>query len=389
MKTFKGYRRPKGLPGIRNMVAIIPSVFCANTVVQRISQQVRGTVCFPHPVGCSQVGYDLELTANALKGLSRHPNFYGVIVVGLGCERFRPIELEESIKEWGKPVETVVIQEAGDTLKAIEQGARIAQRMVAEAAKQQKEEFPISEICLGLKCGGTDATSGIAANPTLGWATDQIVAAGGRAILTEVTELIGAEHVLARRAVNEQVAKDILDTIACMEDKLKLGTVHADLQNRSQLISPGNEDGGVTTVSEKALGGIHKGGTSPISGVLKYGEAITNRGLHILDCPGHDGEAVTGLIISGCQVVVFTSGRGTPTGFAGVPVIKITGNTSTYDRMKFNLDFNAGGVIDGKSIPEVGAELLEMIIDTASGEPTKAEMIEASELFCVTRSYGG
>lgn len=389
MKTFMGYRRPKGLPGVRNVVAIIPSVFCANTVVQRICEQVTGTVCFPHPVGCSQVGHDLELTAKTLKGLGRNPNFYGVVIIGLGCERFKPEELEASIKEWDKPVEVVVIQEAGDTLKTIELGARIAQRMVAEAAKQQQEEFPISELCLGLKCGGTDATSGIAANPALGWVTDQIVAAGGRAILTEVTELIGAENVLAKRAVNKQVAKDILDVVSCIEEKLKLGTHHADLQNRSALISPGNEDGGVTTVSEKALGGIHKGGTGPISGVLKYGETITNLGLHILDCPGHDGEAVTGLVASGCQIVGFTSGRGTPTGFAGVPVVKITGNNSTYERMSFNLDFNAGGIIDGKTISEVGADLLELFIKTASGEPTKAEMIRGNELFCVTRSYGG
>ncbi len=389
MKTFMGYRRSKGLPGVRNMVAIIPSVFCANTVVQRICDQVTGTVCFPHPVGCSQVGNDLELTAKTLKGLGRSPNFYGVVIIGLGCERFKPEELEASIKDWDKPVESVVIQEAGDTLKTIEQGVRIAQRMVAEAAQQQQEEFPISELCLGLKCGGTDATSGIAANPALGWVTDQIVAAGGRAILTEVTELIGAENVLAKRAVNKQVAKDILDIITRIEEKLKLGTVHTDLQNRSQLISPGNEDGGVTTVSEKALGGIHKGGTAPISGVLKYGEAITNPGLHILDCPGHDGEAVTGLVASGCQIVGFTSGRGTPTGFAGVPVVKITGNNKTYERMGFNLDFNAGGIIDGKTISEVGSDLLELFIKTASGEPTKAEMIRGNELFCVTRSYGG
>jgi altronate dehydratase large subunit len=194
---------------------------------------------------------------------------------------------------------------------------------------------------------------------------------------------------LRKERLNAQVAKDILDTVARMEEKLKLGTVHADLQNRSQLISPGNEDGGVTTVSEKALGGIHKGGTAPISGVLQFGEAISKRGLHILDCPGHDGEAVTGLIVSGCQIVGFTSGRGTPTGFAGVPVIKITGNNRTFERMNFNLDFNAGGVIDGKSIPEVGADLLELVIETASGEPTKAEMIQGNELFCVTRSYGG
>lgn len=390
MQTFYGYRRAQGLPGVRNLVAVIPSVFCANTVARRISEQVKGTVELTHPVGCSQVGLDLELTAKALKGMGRHPNYYGIVVVGLGCERFRAKELADSIAASGKPVELVVIQEEGDTLKAIEKGVRFAQRLVNEASRQPKEEFPLSELSLGLKCGGTDATSGIAANPALGWVTDQITAAGGRAILTEVTELIGAEHILARRATSPEVAEKVLKTIGNIEEKLRTGTGHADLQNRSALISPGNEDGGVTTVSEKALGGIHKGGTSPITGVLAYGEPIKNPGLHILDCPGHDGEAVTGLAASGCQVVVFTSGRGTPTGFPGVPVIKITGNSTTYERMKFNLDYNAGEIIEkGKSIPEVGAGLLEKVINTASGEPTKAEVGGHNELFCVTRSYGG
>lgn len=389
MNTFQGYRRAHGLPGVRNLVAIIPSVFCANTVARRISEQVAGTVEFSHPVGCSQVGWDLELTARALKGVARHPNFYGVVVIGLGCERFQARELAESVAAAGIPVEIVVIQEEGDTLKAIEKGVRIASRMVTEAAHQPREEFPLSELCLGLKCGGTDATSGIAANPALGWATDQIIAEGGRAIFTEVTELIGAEHILAKRAVNRQVAEDILTTIHNMEEKLKQGTGHADLQNRSALISPGNQDGGVTTVSEKALGGIHKAGSAPIQGVLAYGEAVKGPGLYVLDCPGHDGEAVTGLVASGCQVVVFTTGRGTPTGFPGVPVIKITGNNLTFDRMQFNLDYNAGGIMDGLSIGNVGAGLLEVIMKTASGEPTKAEMYKGNELFCITRSYGG
>jgi altronate dehydratase large subunit len=209
-------------------------------------------------------------------------------------------------------------------------------------------------------------------------------------MLTEVTELIGAEHLLARRAVTPEVGQKIMDTIRNIENKLKTGTTHRDLQNRSALISPGNADGGVTTVVEKALGGIHKGGTGPITGVLAYGEPVGKPGLYILDCPGHDGEAVTGLVASGCQVVVFTTGRGTPTGFPGVPVIKITGNTATYERMKFNLDFNAGEIIDkGLSIPEVGKGLLQKVVETVSGVLTKAEIGMHDELFCVTRSYGG
>ncbi len=200
MRTFQGYRRRHGLPGIRNTVAVIPSVFCANTVARRIAEHVAGAVPFCHPVGCSQVGLDLELTARGLKGLGRHPNFYGVVVVGLGCERFQARELKESIAEAGKPVEMLVIQEEGDTLRSIEKGITLAARLAGEALQQRREAFPLSDLSLGLKCGGTDATSGIAANPALGWVADELVVAGGRAVFTEVTELVGVEKILASRA---------------------------------------------------------------------------------------------------------------------------------------------------------------------------------------------
>jgi altronate dehydratase large subunit len=385
MKTFEGYRRPQGLPGIRNGVAVIPSVFCANTVARRIAEHVAGAIAFCHPVGCSQVGLDLELTARGLKGLGRHPNFYGAVVVGLGCERFRARELAEAIAATGKPVEMLVIQEEGDTLRSIEKGVTFAGRLVEEASLQKREEFPLSEFSLGLKCGGTDATSGLAANPALGWVTDRIVSAGGRAIFTEVTELIGAEQLLAGRAVSTRVGCEIIATIGNMEKRLSRATAGTDVQHRSALISPGNEEGGVTSVVEKALGGIYKAGTGPVSGVVGYGEYPSDPGLYLLDCVGHDGEAVTGLVASGCQAVVFTTGRGTPTGFPGVPVIKITGNSETYTRMKFNLDFNAGGIIEGTSIAGIGAELLQKVLRIASGEPARAELLGHDELFCITR----
>ena len=373
------------MPGVRNTVAVIPSVFCANTVARRIAEHVAGAIAFCHPVGCSQVGLDLELTARGLKGLGGHPNFYGVVVVGLGCERLRARELAESIAASGKPVEMLVIQEEGDSLRAIEKGIVFAGRLVEEASRQPKETFPLSDLSLGLKCGGTDATSGLAANPALGWVTDRVVEAGGRAIFTEVTELIGAEQILAGRGKTPQVAGEILTTIDNMEKRLSAATASAELKHRSALISPGNEDGGVTTVAEKALGGIYKAGTGPISGVVGYGQYPAGPGLYLLDCVGHDGEAVTGLVASGCQAVVFTTGRGTPTGFPGVPVIKITGNSATFDRMKFNLDFNAGRIMEGAAIAEVGGELLDKVLRVASGEPARAELLGHDELFCITR----
>lgn len=387
MDYFRGYRRPQGLPGVRNWVAILPSVFCANTVARRIASQVEGAIALCHPVGCSQVGMDLELTARALKGIGRNPNYYGVIVVGLGCERLKAEEVAYDVATTGKPVEVVVIQHEGDTLKAIDKGVRLAQAMAMDARRQEREEFPLSELCLGLKCGGTDATSGLAANPTLGWVTDRLIEAGGRAIFTEVTELLGVEHILARRAVSPEVGRAIYETIYRMEEKLKAATSDPEGSKRRALISPGNEDGGVTTVVEKALGGIYKAGTAPISGVLAYGQQVPGPGLYLLNCPGHDGEAVTGLVASGCQVVVFTTGRGTPTGFPGVPVIKITGNSLTYERMRFNLDLNTGAILEGQAtITETGRELKELVLRVASGELVKAELLGHDELLCITRA---
>lgn len=385
METFSGFRRAQGLPGVRNIVAVIPSVFCANTVARRIAEHVAGALAFCHPVGCSQVGLDLELTARGLKGVAANPNIYGVVVVGLGCERFRPQELAASVAATGKPVATVVIQEEGDTLRTAEKGILLAGEMAQAAARQTRETFPLSDLCLGLKCGGTDATSGLAANPALGWVTDRIVAAGGRAIFTEVTELIGAERILAGRGKSPAIAAAIGETIGCMERRLSAATASREVRHRSALISPGNEDGGVTTVAEKALGGIYKAGTGPISGVLRYGEYPQGPGLYLLDCVGHDGEAVTGLVASGCQAVVFTTGRGTPTGFPGVPVLKITGNDATWERMRFNLDFNAGAILTGTPIAEVGEGLLATLLAVASGEPARAELMDHDELFCITR----
>ena len=385
MRTFEGFRRTQGQPGLRNIVAVIPSVFCANTVARRIAEHVAGALAFCHPVGCSQVGLDLELTARGLKGVAANPNVYGVVVVGLGCERFRPQELAASVAATGKPVEMVVIQEDGDTLKTAERGILLASEMAQAAARQTRETFPLADLSLGLKCGGTDATSGLAANPALGWVTDQIVASGGRAIFTEVTELIGAERILAGRGKSLAVSAAILETISAMESRLSAATASKEVRHRSALISPGNEDGGVTTVAEKALGGIYKAGSEPISGVLRYGEYPNDPGLYLLDCVGHDGEAVTGLVASGCQAVVFTTGRGTPTGFPGVPILKITGNDATWERMRFNLDFNAGAILTGAPIHEVGERLLEKLLAVASGEPARAELLGHDELFCITR----
>lgn len=384
--TFLGYRRENGSVGVRNLIAIIPSVFCAAKVAERIANNVPGTVHFRHPVGCSQVGEDLEITAKTLIGIGKNPNFAGVVVVGLGCERFMAAELAQGIAPTGKMVETVVIQDVGDSLAAIEQGTRYARQMQQTISLQQREECPVSELMIGLNCGGSDTTSGLIANPALGIASDKLVAQGGSSILTELTELIGTEHILARRAINEKVAADIVTAIHNMEERLKHQIQNCSNDKRKNLISTGNYDGGLSSVVEKSLGGMKKSGNAQFVEVFKYGNAPTQKGLLLLDGPGHDGEVTTGQVAAGAQLVCFPTGRGTPSGFPGVPVIKITGNPRTFERMKENIDINAGTVITGeKSLLQVGEEIYREILAMASGKLSKAEVLGHDEQFCITR----
>lgn len=384
--TFLGFRRENGAVGVRNLIAIIPSVFCAAKVAERIAQNVPGTVHFSHPVGCSQVGDDLDVTARTLIGIGRNPNFAGVLVVGLGCERFTPAELANGIAPTGKMLETVVIQDVGDSIKAIEVGTRFARQMCQKASQEKRQEAPVSELMIGLNCGGSDTTSGLVANPALGLASDKLVGQGGSSILSELTELLGTEHILTRRAADETVAADILRVIGAMEDRLKrqIQTSHKD--RWKNLISTGNYDGGLSSVVEKSLGSMKKSGNAKFVEVFAYGDAPTKKGLLLLDGPGHDGEVTTGQVAAGAQIVCFPTGRGTPSGFAGVPVIKITGNPRTFERMKENIDINAGTVITGeKSLQEVGEEIYQEILAVASGKMAKAEVLGHDEQFCITR----
>lgn len=384
--TFKGYRRKNGSVGIRNLIAIIPSVFCAAKVAERIAYQVPGCVYFRHPVGCSQVGEDLEVTAKTLIAIGKNPNFAGVVVVGLGCERFSPYELADGIAPTNKMLETVVIQEEGDSLDAIQKGSNIAREMQQMASRQVREEFPVSELMIGLNCGGSDMTSGLIANPALGIASDKLVNQGGSSILSEITELIGTEDILARRAINEKVAKEIRETIYHTEEKLRRQTMNSSNKNRNHLISKGNYDGGLSSVVEKSLGSMKKSGNAPFSGVIQYGQQPDKKGLFLLDSPGHDGEVSTGQVAAGAQIILFPTGRGTPTGFPGIPVIKITGNPKTYQKMKGNIDINAGQVLLGeKTFEQMGNEIYQEILDVASGKQMKSEILGHDEQFCVTR----
>ncbi|WP_261131625.1 UxaA family hydrolase [Bacillus sp. Marseille-Q3570] len=384
--TFMGYSRKDGQVGVRNQIAIIPSVFCSAKVAERIAYQVPGSVYFRHPVGCSQVGEDLEVTAKTLIAIGKNPNFAGVVVVGLGCERFSPYELAEGIAPSQKMLETVVIQKEGDSLAAIQKGSKIAREMQQIASRQGREEFPVSELMIGLNCGGSDMTSGLIANPALGYASDKLVDQGGSSILSEITELIGTEDILARRAIDDRIADSIWETINLTEEKLQRQSQNSSNKERTHLISKGNYDGGLSSVVEKSLGSMKKSGNAPFSGVIRYGHQPSRKGLFLLDSPGHDGEVSTGQVAAGAQMILFPTGRGTPTGFPGVPVIKITGNNRTYEKMKENIDINAGEVLVGKkTLEQMGEEIYQEIVEVASGKQVKAEILGHDEQFCITR----
>lgn len=388
---FWGYRRPDGSVGVRNHVAIIPSVYCANHVVGQIAAQVAGTVAILHQVGCSQVGADFELSAITLGNIGRNSNIAAVLVVGLGCEKFRALELADRIAKSGKPVEVIGIQEIGGTPRAIERGVCIAQRLAQEVSKQQRDKVDASALIVGLKCGGTDATSGIAANPAVGVATDKLIACGGTAIFCELTELFGTEELLARRACDERVAEQVRTAITDMERNVSILTRDEAYASRRELLAAGNIEGGVSTIVEKALGGVCKAGTNQIQGVLDYAAIPPGKGLYLMKTKGHDAESVTGLIAGGAQIVLFTTGRGSPAGSAISPVIKITGNPRTFQHMAANMDINAGTIVEGKeSLESVGARIFDEVIAVASGKKTKAELLGHTELFSVPRvgAYG-
>ena len=389
--TFMGYPRPDGRVGVRNYLAIIPSVFCANTVAEKVAAQVPGAVAMPHAVGCAQVGMDLELTARTLTAMACHPNVGAAVVISLGCERFDPQEMVEAAKMAGKPLALFIIQEEGGTTNTIAKAAAKAREFQAQLDRMKRVPCPVSALFVGTKCGGTDATSGLAANPAVGSMVDRLVAQGGSAILSELNELLGTEDILARRAVSPEVARKVYDAIYGIEDVLRSG-IDPDLPaKRNHLISRGNFAGGVSSIVEKALGGVHKSGTSPIVDVIEYAcpPSAGQHGLFLMDYESHDGEVVTGMIGCGAQMIAFTTGRGNPTGFPIAPVLKITGNARTYAGMAENFDFDASPIISqGISVEEMGAELLQMVIRAASGEMTAAERFGGRELFCVGRRHG-
>ena len=378
--TLRGYRRPDGRVGVRNHILILPSVFCANVVAEHIAASVPGALALPHPYGCAQL--DAHRVRDILAGLGAHPNVAAVLVVGLGCELVQAEELAAAIAETGKPVTALCIQDEGGTLATIAHGTRLAVHMAAGAALIEREPCAVSELIVATECGGSDATSGLVANPVLGWVVDRIIAAGGTVLLSETTELLGAEHLLAQRAVTPRIVHRLLEIVTAVEQ----AGPDCGVDLRSAQPTPGNKAGGLTTIEEKSLGCIAKGGTAPLQGVLDYGQRPSSPGLHMMDTPGHDAESLTGMVASGAQLVLFSTGRGTPLGAPVAPVIKVTANPQTATRMVDHIDLSLARVLTGgDTIGALGEELWQLLLDVANGRPTATELLGHHEM-AITRA---
>jgi len=373
---FMGYKRENSTFGVRNHILILPSVICSSHVAEKIAQNVDQAVSFTHANGCGQLGLDLEQTLNTLIGVGMNPNIAAVLVIGLGCESLPTEELYNKIKTTGKKIAYIKIQEEGGTLKTIEKGIKIASSWIEYIENEKRVPVDISELTIGLECGASDATSGLFANPVVGYVSDLIVEQGGTSIFSETTEFIGAEHILAKKACSKEIANNILSIVNKVERKIQETKV--DLRGTQP--APGNMEGGITTIEEKSLGCICKGGKSIINEVIDYAMSPSKKGLIIMDTTSFDVESVTGKIAGGAQIVLFTTGRGTPVGSSIAPVIKITGNNRTYIKMSDNIDFNAGLLINLEETAEkIGEALYREVILVASGKKTKAEKLGHNE----------
>ena len=383
MKWY-GYRRPDGSVGSRNYVAIIPSVTCANDVANAIAHEVQGTVVYLHHQGCCQLPPDLDRVTETLISLGKSPNVGAVLIVSLGCEGTDHERMYKELKATGKPVEIIHIQELGGVSKAIQAGTDLARKLVIEISGLQRTEADMSEIVMAIKCGASDTTSGMASNCVIGYVADHLVDLGATVIFGETTEFLGGEHLLARRAVNKEVADKIYEIVNNMETRAK--SVGCDMRRGQP--TPGNIAGGLSSIEEKSLGAIVKSGTRPIQGVLDYPEHVTTqKGLWIKDTPGREPEILTGMAATGAQFMCFSTGRGAPQGFPSMPVIKICGNPNTYERMQNDMDLNAGLIITGeKTIEQVGEEAITKLIRVLNGEMTKNEAIQyfsAIDIHCL------
>ena len=382
--TFDGIVRPDGRVATRNYVGVLTTVNCSATAARAIADRFRGpaldeaypgvdgVVALTHQSGCGMAseGPAMDLLRRTLAGYARHPNFAGVLIIGLGCEAnqiARLLEAEGLAAD--DRLRTMTIQDTGGTAATVHAGMAHVEALLAEATAARRRPVPARHLTVALQCGGSDAFSGLTANPALGVAADLIVRNGGTAVLAETPEIFGAEHLLLARAADPSVAKALQDLIGWWQDYARAG--NASLDNNP---SPGNKEGGLTTILEKSLGAVAKGGRSELVAVYRYAEAIAARGFAFMDSPGYDPVSVTGQVAGGSNVVCFTTGRGSCFGCKPVPSLKLCTNTPTYRRMADDMDINCGDILDGnRDVAEVGTEIFRLILETASGRPTKSE----------------
>jgi altronate hydrolase len=383
--TFQGYRRADGRVGTRNYIGIFCTVNCSATVAHKVADYfteermaeypgVDGVVAFSHTTGCGmeRTGEPLALLRRTMGGYARHPNIGAALIIGLGCERNEMATLLADQDLTGAEFRHFSIQEMGGTKKSIEAAIEQVKELLVIAGRARREPVPASELVVGLQCGASDGFSAISANPALGAASDLLVRMGATTILSETPEIYGVEYMLTRRADRPEVASDLLDLIGWWERY----TEGRDVQMRG-IVSPGNMAGGLTNIVEKSLGAVMKSGTAPLRAVYRYAEQVSERGLVFVDSPGYDPVAVTGQVASGANIVCFTTGRGSAFGCKPTPSLKLASNSAMYQRLSDDMDINCGEVLDGaRTIEEMGHRIVETILATASGEPTKSELLD-------------
>jgi len=370
---FKGYRRRDGGVGIRNLVAVIASAGCINEIPSLACQGIPGAVPMGHNLSCSHLGEDLQRSVRAIVNLCGNPNLYGVVLVGMGCEQMAAEDLYDRASRFEKPLELFTLQNEGDWDKLVQSAREATGRMARRAAELKREEAKLGELTMGIKCGGSDTTSGLVSNPVAGFAADRLIRANGTVIFTETPEILGAEHVLAKRTTTREAADTLLQ-VADRTEK-RINAMGVDLRGSEP--TPANMQGGLTTIEEKSLGAIIKGGTAPIRGVLQFGERPSGRGLFFMDGPARTAELMVGMAAAGCQLMIFSSGGGlpallpmlpaAPARFPVLPVIKMSGNPAGSEKFRGHLDIYVGTVAEGKeTIPQAGERLLEKILRVAS-----------------------
>lgn len=377
MDTIYGYRRENGALGIRNYILAISTVSCVNTVTSKICQKTRA-IPILHEQGCVEFKDDHERTKLALISAGQNPNVAGVLIVGLGCEQTSSSDIIDAIESCGKPVECIITQHEGGSPEAIKKGVEIVERLQQMAESESKQIGSIKELIVGVQCGGSDWTTAISGNTVIGAMTDLIIKNGGSVLMSEVAGFPGSEHIVAERAVSHQVGLAVLDMVAELREEF-MESYGEPIEKVNP--TPGNKAGGITTLVEKSMGNIKKMGHSPVQGLIKLGEKIPHPGLWIVDsrAQGPDSFNTTGFAMVGAHVTVFSTGRGTPIGNAVMPLIKITGNPKTYQKLASILDFNAGVVLEGATIEETGEGLYGYLLEVANGKQTKSEINENYE----------